>query len=333
MSRNATSCSRSIVCRLGLLLCCALSVFCMAARNAWADDPAGAAAKSEGPPKPETIPLETNDGLQMEATYFASPSENPKDAVPIIMLHGWKGSSADFAQLALDMQLLGHAVIVPDLRGHGKSTQIRMGTDLRSIDQTLMGKAGFEAMAAQDVEAVKKFLVERNNAGKLNIEKLCVVGADMGAVVAMNWAVRDWSAPKLLTGKQGQDVKALVLISPPLNFHGISVTGPLADQTLKTELSVFIIAGGDKGGKAFSDAQAVYKRLSALRPKPPTDPEEFHKRQDLFFDNLKTSMQGTKILDDRKLQAQVSADIGNFIKWRLVDQKFPWTLRKSALGD
>jgi pimeloyl-ACP methyl ester carboxylesterase len=161
-----------------------------------------------------------------------------------------------------------------------------------------------------------------------------VIGADMGAVVAMNWAVHDWAAPKLLTGKQGQDVKALVLISPPLNFHGISVVNALSSPTLQTELSVLIVVGGDKGNKgALDDAQRVYKRFGALRPKPPTDPDEARKRQDLFLDILKTSLQGAKILDDRKLETQVSADIGQFIAWRLVDQRFPWSMRKSALGD
>ena len=138
--------------------------------------------------------LETKDGLQMEADYYPSwraeekEGNGGKDVVPIIMLHAWKGSRADFARLASnlhgldrnDPHRLGYAVIVPDLRGHGKSTVIKVGQEPHSIDQALMKKSDFEAMVLQDMEAVKKFLIEKNNEGKLNIEKLCVVGADIG---------------------------------------------------------------------------------------------------------------------------------------------------------
>ena len=54
-----------------------------------------------------------------------------------------------------------------------------------------MPPAQFKAMVTCDMEAVKKFLWERNNAGELNIDKLCVVGAEMGASVAVNFALAD----------------------------------------------------------------------------------------------------------------------------------------------
>jgi pimeloyl-ACP methyl ester carboxylesterase len=310
------------------------------ARVARCGDPAATAAKegdSDKLPDPVVVQLETRDGLQMELTYYASTKG--KDAVPIVMLHGWKGSSADMASLALtmqqpiiNMQRAGHAVIVPDLRGHGKSTRIR--NDAKPIDQALMKKADFDAMVSQDMEAVKRFLIEKNNAAELNIEKLCVVGADMGALVAMNWAVLDWSIPDLLTGKQGKDVRALVLISPPLNFRGVSTAAALASPTIKTGLSVLIIVGAEKGtGKAHDDAQRINKLLAAVRPKPPTDPEEFRKNPpDLFFDELKTTLQGTKILEDRKLGAQVSGDIAQFIDLRLAGKRFPWSMRSDPHG-
>ena len=44
-------------------------------------------------PAPAEVELETNDGLQLQATYYGSLAG--KSAVPIIMLHGWKGSRAD----------------------------------------------------------------------------------------------------------------------------------------------------------------------------------------------------------------------------------------------
>ena len=44
------------------------------------------------------------------------------------------------------------------------------------------------------MEAIKRFLMTKHNAGELNIDKLCVVGVEFG-LVAVNWAAHDWSWP------------------------------------------------------------------------------------------------------------------------------------------
>jgi pimeloyl-ACP methyl ester carboxylesterase len=280
-------------------------------------------------PAPEDIELETSDGLQMQATFYGS--NQGKNAVPVIMLHAWKGSRADFAGLALDLQARGCAVIVPDLRGHGKSTTIKRGTDTLTIEQPTMRRGDIEAIVTQDLEAVKTFLMERNNAGELNIEKLCVVGNEMGAMLAVNWAVYDWHWAQLPTVKQGQDVKALVLISPPMNFQGINIASSLNQPLLQTGLSVLIIAG-KKNSKAMEDAKHVNSSLIKLRGKPPTDPKEAADRQDLFFDAIDgISLQGANILNDNTILAHLDAVVGQFIELRLVNKKFPWTNRKGAL--
>jgi hypothetical protein len=118
-----------------------------------------------------------------------------------------------------------------------------------------------------------------------------------------------------------------------MNFRGITLAPALNAPTVQTELSVLIIVGEEKGGKALADAQSIHKRIGQTRPKPPSDPQVAAETQDLFFDRLKTSLQGTKILEDRMLESQVAFDIGQFIELRLVKKKFPWALRKSALGD
>lgn len=281
------------------------------------------------PPAPADIQLQTSDGLQMVATYYGSKAG--KEAVPIIMLHAWKGSRADFAGLALAMQKQGCAVICPDLRGHGKSTQIKRGGDVFNIDQATLHKGDFEAMVTQDLEAVKSYLMERNNAGELNIEKLCVVGNEMGAMLAIKWAQYDWHWPQLPSAKQGQDVKALVLISPQMNFHGISIADSLSQQLLETQLSILIIAG-DKNSRR-DEFKRIYNRISTFRPKPSDDPKEVEDHQDLFLSMIKgATLQGPNILNDETILPQLSLVVGQFVQWRLIDKKFPWTDRKAPLG-
>lgn len=297
----------------------------IAARADAADDPA-----EKKIPAPADIELETSDGLQMQATYYGS--NQGKNAVPVIMLHAWKGSRADFAGLALDLQARGCAVIVPDLRGHGKSTTIKRGGESFTIEQPNIHRGDIEAMVTQDLEAVENFLLDRNNAGELNIEKLCVVGNEMGATVAVNWAVWNWHWAQLPNVKQGQDVKALVLISPPMNFQGINLASSLNQPQLQTGLSVLIIAG-KKNSKAMEDAKHIHNSLSRLRPKPPTDPREAAEKQDLFFDAMDgVSLQGANILNDNTILAHLDAVVAQFIELRLTNKKFPWTNRKSALG-
>ena len=230
-----------------------------------------AAEKEKLPPPPEDISLTTDDGVELQATYYGPPqskeSKSGKDVVPIILLHGFKGDRQDFDELALLLQHLGHAVIVPDLRGHGESKrQARPGGGTASLDASKLRKDDFLAMGGKggDLESVKRFLMARNNEGKLNIEKLCVIGAELGATVALNWAALDWSWAQLPTGKQGQDVKALVLISPQLRSRGFRLTAAAQGAGIATQL----VDHDDRRHRRFSDDARRISNLQGTREVP-----------------------------------------------------------------
>lgn len=271
-------------------------------------------------PKPEDLMLQTKDGVELHATYYASG--RGKDTVPIILLHGYKGNRKDFDGLAKYLQAAGYAVIVPDLRGHGASTS-RMGQD-RKLDADLFGRADYDAMWQRggDLETVKQFLRTRNNEGKLNIERLGVIGAEMGAVVGFIWAVADWSYPPLAGVKQGQDVKAVGMISPEFSFKTLNLTQAMRHPAVRDSLSFYIVMGADDS-KAVREARRIYSSLERLK-KPPEDPAD----RELFWDEtIRTRLQGTQILTEESLN--LKEQIRKFVELRLARPSYPWKLRES----
>ena len=252
---------------------------------------------------PQELTLKTADGIALAATFY--PSTLGKNAVPVMLLHAAKGNRADFEQLALELQRAGHAVVVPDLRGHGDSTRMAdRPAEPRAADCLAMIEKG------GDLETLKDFLMARNNAGELNIEKLCLVGIEMGAVVAIHWAARDWSWPMLTTGKQGQDVKGLVLISPEWSYKGLRIQDAVAQPNVRSDVSTMIIVG--KGNsKMLQEAKRLHNALEKYHP-PPSTPE----KQSLWLKTPQTSLQGTRLLNEKSMD--VEQMILKFIELRLV---------------
>jgi pimeloyl-ACP methyl ester carboxylesterase len=274
---------------------------------------------------PRNLELTTKDLVLIHCMYY--PGRQDKQTVPVILLHGWEGprgagSGQDLAALALSLHKAGHAVAVPDLRGHGRSTIRQVeGNPIETIDRNAMRPADLQAMML-DVEAVRSFLVEQNNAGHLNIDLLCVVGFEMGSVVALNWIQYDWAVPSFPTFKQGQDVKAFVLVSPEQTFKGVPVRNALSSRVVRSELSAMVIYGTDDA--ASSTGRRIYNSLKRSHRPVPEDREEAEQLQDLFLVELNTSLRGTKLLASQTLN--VTDQIRRFIQLRLVNRRdlFPW---------
>ncbi len=298
--------------------------------------------KNKIPPAEEVV-LETSDGVQLSATFW--PGTKEKQSVPVILLHDMKGSSTDFGRLPGDLQKMGHAVLAPDLRGHGRSKE-RVGGKKPLDAAAGMPRTEFANMVRYDMEEFKRFLMRKNDAKELNIEKLCVVGAGMGASVALNWCALDWSWPPLATGKQGQDVKGLILISPEWSTSGLPLKPALAppqasyaildtklrrllrnpDQLdFRREVAVLIVAGKGKS-RAARDAKQLFTILERARKDVRTEESETPKPKDLFHGNLNTTLQGTKMLGVQGLNLE--RYIAQFIQRCLVDQPYPWKSRK-----
>ena len=291
---------------------------------------AAAGDEDQDLPGPEKQRLKTTDGVVLVCDYY--PGSNGKETVPILMVHGWEGVRGEFEKLATTLQRdFGHAVIVPDLRGHGDSVRYRKPNGEEGvIDPKRMNpRALLDGMYQFDLERVKKFLVRKNNEEELNIDLLCIVGAQMGAIVGMNWAVLDWSWPALTGIKQGQDVKAFVLVSPIQTFKGIKMQPALMHPNVR-KLSTMILVG-NKDRKGLKQARQLNSSMKRFHLPVPGDSEEKTGTKSLFLVDFRTSLKGTKLLDAPVSKKKFGPHdwIASFIQLRLQNKQdeYPWRER------
>jgi pimeloyl-ACP methyl ester carboxylesterase len=298
-----------------------------------ASAPMASSAVAQNAPA-EEVTLATKDGVQLSLTYFPAAQRKgtpeAKQATPVVLLHDHKETRAIFNSLAQRLQSgagrpkgVSFACVTVDLRGHGDSTrQILNGTHI-NLDAARLTKPQLLAMAALDMEAVRGFLVEKNDAGELNLNKLCLVGAGMGANVAANWALQDWSAPPLAIGKQGQDVKSLVLISPRWSYMGLSLQGPMRFRALKENIAWMLVYGVEDRRVA-ADANRIYKQLEKFHP----DADDAAGRSSGSLQVIAwpdSNLQGSILL--QQAGAPLEQQIVNFLVQQVARTQLPWTSR------
>jgi len=239
-------------------------------------------------PVPKSLSLTTADGVALRMMYF--PSDKGKEAVPVILLHEWQGQASPYAAIVKALWDAGCAVVVPEFRGHGGSKEQEIAGRKREFDISRMGKADVMNMITGDLEAVKKFLVEENNAQRLNLNALTLVGVREGAILASHWAIRDLNFPSVGALKQGQDVKAMVLISPEKIIKGVSLDETINDR-LFVQLPFQIIVGASS--RQASDTQRFHKKLEGLKKRMSRGEVD-----DLQYEVLNTSLDGPSLIND-----------------------------------
>jgi pimeloyl-ACP methyl ester carboxylesterase len=266
--------------------------------------------------KPRRVPLKTKDGIALNAFYF--PTNKEKDAITVILIHEWDGKGASpYGKFVIALRDAGCAVLAPDYRGHGGSaeyTNARGETEKFNLDQ--MGRRDVENVLNFDLETCKGFLKEENNAGQLNLNALVLVGIGEGCVLAGHWAQRDWAFPSVGRMKQGQDVKALIYVSPKKQIKGISIDPTLTNPQLLA-LPMMIVAGEAEA----EEAERVSKRVKVAKTK-------MGKGTPSGFDMklLPTKLSGPSLVND---VAGVSTAITDFIKKEVIisEDENPWIER------
>ncbi len=276
-----------------------------------------AAQETKKIPDPIEVGIKTKDGVELTATYYASLAG--KQAVPVLMLHAMEGSRADYHQAALTLQKDGFAVLVPDLRGHGSST--RRGTAV--LDVKRFTPRDFESIGL-DIEACKNYLMGENNKELLNIDALSIVAAETSCILAATYAALDWSFPPLPTGKQGQDVKSLVLLSPEWKFKTLDMIKALNHPALQEPVAVYVLVG-DRTASSLGDAKKVMQQLEKGR--------RAQQDKNALLLEVNTTLQGTKMLNLPNLNL-TSEHVQKFLDIYSRKKNFPWKSRGNPItGD
>ncbi len=220
---------------------------------------------------PEKIELQTSDGVQLAVWYYPVP-EGTKPIATIILLHGLEGSHETVETLALFLQKNECAVVSPDLRGHGESTDWTGGKklsardlkarDLLAIAASSGGRVREQATVQGDIEAVRNWIKEKSDSKELDLDKLIIVGSGTGATLGAIWTANDWLWPPLAARVQGRHVKGIVLISPVFATKGLNISPALLSEAIKTSLPLSVI-----GGISDKDTNNVIEKLKKNRPK------------------------------------------------------------------
>lgn len=295
-------------------------------------------AQEEGPAKEIKRTVTAKDGLNVAITYWASPLKEQGGVV--VLLHGHGGSQLEWGgQLPKDLQEKGFAVITVDLRGHGlskgnpnttvDSAEVKKGAKTKpgkgaAVDTINLKPADYKAMVLGDMEAVKSFIFSEHQARKLNMNKMAIIAAGMGSSVALEWAAFDWGKKPHTDGPignqtpRGQDVRALILLSPETGIPGLPVTD--AVRVLKAPLFgvSFLVAVGKKDKLDKGTANKLYDQLAT--------PSENKER--MFLEEYDTANRGAALLAVAKAPGQVFGFLDRFV----MKANSEWRDRESRLG-
>ena len=291
---------------------------------------AGAVVQAEPTFRAETV--SAPDKYPVRFTYYPAIVDKdknpagPAESGVIMLLHGDKGSRNNWDKETAPagqknfpalLQEQGYAVVSVDLRKHGQSVIEGQQEPLQTDD--------YLKMAAGDLKAVKDFIQIEHQAKSLNMGKMAVIGVGFSAPVAAAFSQFDWEQPPYDDSPvpaqrtpRGQDVKALVILSPDATAGRLSLNKSLVYLT-KQNLAFLLIAGkldpADKG-----TAKSAFKACGG-------GTKRTENRAYLYEPEMK--YRGTDMFG--KTNQAIENTILKFLELHIKGINVPWVDRRSRL--
>lgn len=229
-----------------------------------------------GTPFPAAVTLTTADGVALHASVGA-PAKADKG---VVFVHMAGRNKEDWAPIAEKLYRQGLMVLTVDLRGHG--------ANVTGTPPTLT-----EAEWAKTTEDVKAGVAELRRRGA---QKVALVGAEVGANLALIVASEDAAIASVTMLSPGLDYKGLLTPEPAKRYGA----RPLflvssADDAYGTRCATQIntLVGGGATLQAFESAGKGTRMFS----REPT-------LESLVMGFVNSRWSGTTVVDDRKIEVR-----------------------------
>lgn len=188
----------------------------------------------------DKVTLKTEDGVMIVGSW--------REAVPrrgaALLLHMMPADRGSYATLQESLAEKGISSLAIDLRGHGESNVSEKGMlDYRDFAD------GDHQASREDVETAMRWLADVTG---LDDSGLAVVGASIGANLAISYAAAHPA------------VKRIVALSPGLDYRGITMMGPV--KGLGRDQELLLVASRED--KESADAVEKLAEVSLARTEP-----------------------------------------------------------------
>jgi len=278
------------------------------------------------PKKKQTVFQETvitNDGWPIKLTYYKQ--EGQRNAPAVILLHSSQGDKRIWTnRFAEEIWKEGFAVVAVDLRKHGESKLETVSG--ASSDVGDLKRNDYIRMVTQDLEAVKSFLLKEHQEQNLNIRKTGIVAPEMSAPIALNFAREDWrkipydDAPVFaMRTPRGQDIRALVLISPDATLPGMTSALALRELQDPAKNIAFLFCVGEDDPQDRGETRKMYQLVSGRAR---------NAAERIFYESYPYNLRGMALIGKN---LKIEAHILVFLKKNLLELDDPWQDRRSRL--
>lgn len=187
----------------------------------------------------EPVTISTSDGVILAGLYQA-PARTGEPVA--ILLHGLGSTQGEWAAFAEQLATQGCGYLSYDARGHGGSTRTTSGAVLSYRSFGAPGPGSEWEKMTGDLNAAARFLERRK---KIPSSQFVLIGASLGANIALNWAAAH------------QDIKAVILLSPGLNYAGITTEKPAS----RCEGMRIALAAAPTDAYAWFSSRSLYGRI------------------------------------------------------------------------